>query len=144
MSISTTDISRVIDGVPKGLLINGKQIQTESTLKVEDPSTGETLAEVADASPEDGMDALDAAVAAQSSWAATDPRERGEILRRAFELVVARGEDIALLMTLEMASRCPRPVRRSPTVLSSSVGSLRRRCGFRGGTQSHRVGAPGY
>ena len=102
MSISTTNISRVIDGVPKGLLINGKQIQTESMLKVEDPSTGETLAEVADASPEDGMDALDAAVAAQSLWAATDPRERGEILRRAFELVVARGEDIALLMTLEM------------------------------------------
>ena len=102
MSVSTTDITRVIDGVPKGLLINGKQIQTESTLKVEDPSTGETLAEVADASPEHGMDALDAAVAAQSSWAATDPRERGEILRRAFELVVAGGEDIALLMTLEM------------------------------------------
>ena len=102
MSVSTTDITRVIDGVPKGLLINGKQIQTESTLKVEDPSTGETLAEVADASPEHGMDALDAAVAAQSAWAATDPRERGEILRRAFELVVAGGEDMALLMTLEM------------------------------------------
>ncbi len=102
MSVSTIDITRVIDGVPKGLLINGKQIQTDSTLEVEDPSTGETLAEVADASPEHGMDALDAAVAAQSSWAATDPRERGEILRRAFELVVAGGEDIALLMTLEM------------------------------------------
>jgi succinate-semialdehyde dehydrogenase/glutarate-semialdehyde dehydrogenase len=102
MSISTADISRVIDGVPKGLLINGKQIQTESTLKVEDPSTGETLAEVADATAEHGIEALDAAVAAKDSWAATDPRERGEILRRAFELVVARGEDIALLMTLEM------------------------------------------
>ena len=88
--------------MPKGLLINGKQIQTESTVKVEDPSTGETLAEVADASPEQGIEALDAAVAAQDSWAATDPRERGEILRRAFELLVSRGEDIALLMTLEM------------------------------------------
>ena len=42
MSVSTADISRVLDGVPKGLLINGKQIQTESTVKVEDPSTGET------------------------------------------------------------------------------------------------------
>jgi succinate-semialdehyde dehydrogenase/glutarate-semialdehyde dehydrogenase len=102
MSISTADITRVIDGVPKGLLINGKQIQTDATLKVEDPSTGETLAEVADATAEHGIEALDAAVAAKDSWAATDPRERGEILRRAFELVVARGEDIALLMTLEM------------------------------------------
>jgi len=102
MSVSTVDISRVLDGVPKGLVINGKQIQTDSTLKVEDPSTGETLAEVADASPEQGMEALDAAAAAQDSWAATDPRVRGEILRRAFDLLIARGEDIALLMTLEM------------------------------------------
>ena len=102
MSVSTADISRVLDGVPKGLLINGKQIQTEATLKVEDPSTGEVLVEVADATPEQGIEALDAAVAAKDSWAKTDPRERGEILRRAFELLVARGEDIALLMTLEM------------------------------------------
>ena len=77
-------------------------MQTEAAVKVEDPSTGEMLAEVADASPEQGIEALDAAVAAQDSWAATDPRERGEILRRAFELVVSRAEDIALLMTLEM------------------------------------------
>ena len=102
MSVSTADIGRVIDGVPKGLLINGKQIQTDATVKVEDPSTGETLAEVADASREQGIEALDAAVAVQDSWAGTDPRERGEILRRAFELLVTRGEDIALLMTLEM------------------------------------------
>ena len=85
MSVSTADISRVLDGVPKGLLINGKQIETEGAVKVEDPSTGEILVAVADASPEQGIEALDAAVAAQDSWAATDPRERGEILRRAFE-----------------------------------------------------------
>ena len=102
MSVSTAEIGRVIDGVPKGLLINGKQVQTEATVPVEDPATGETLAEVADASPEQGLQALDAAVAAAESWAATDPRERGEILRRGFELLVARGEDLALLMTLEM------------------------------------------
>ena len=62
MSVSAADITRVIDGVPKGLLINGEQIQTGSTVMVEDPSTGETLTEVADASPEQGMEALDAAV----------------------------------------------------------------------------------
>jgi len=60
------------------------------------------IAEVADASPAQGIAALDAAVAAQADWAATDPRERGEMLRRAFELLIERSEDIALLMTLEM------------------------------------------
>ena len=73
-----------------------------STVKVEDPSTGEMLAEVADACPEEGVEALDAAAAAQDSWAATAPRERGEILRRAFECWSTRAEDFALLMTLEM------------------------------------------
>jgi succinate-semialdehyde dehydrogenase/glutarate-semialdehyde dehydrogenase len=70
--------------------------------EVEDPSTGEAIAEVADAEIEDGKAALDAAVAKQSEWAATAPRERGEILRRAFELITARIDDLALLMTLEM------------------------------------------
>jgi len=83
-------------------LIGGKWISTEKTVPVEDPSTGEVIAEVADASPAQGIAALDAAVAAQADWAATDPRERGEILRRAFELLIERSEDIALLMTLEM------------------------------------------
>jgi succinate-semialdehyde dehydrogenase/glutarate-semialdehyde dehydrogenase len=57
---------------------------------------------VADATPEDAMAALDAACAVQAEWAATPPRERGEILRRAYEVVVARAEELALLMTLEM------------------------------------------
>ena len=88
--------------VPKGLLIGGKWIATEGAVEVEDPATGEIIAAVADASPEQGIEALDAAVAAPADWAATDPRERGEILRTAFELLVERSEDIALLMTLEM------------------------------------------
>ena len=60
------------------------------------------LTEVADASPADAMKALDAAAAAQKSWAATPARERSEILRAAFEKVTERADDIALLMTLEM------------------------------------------
>uniref|UniRef100_UPI003A945A62 aldehyde dehydrogenase family protein n=1 Tax=Microbacterium sp. TaxID=51671 RepID=UPI003A945A62 len=52
--------------------------------------------------PADGMRALDAAVAAQDAWAATAPRTRSDILRRAFDLVQAHKEDLALLMTLEM------------------------------------------
>ena len=58
--------------------------------------------QVADATVEDGRAALDAAVAAGPAWAATAPRERGEILRRAFELITERAEDLALIMTLEM------------------------------------------
>ncbi|MGH9102607.1 MAG: NAD-dependent succinate-semialdehyde dehydrogenase [Acidimicrobiales bacterium] len=94
----------VVADVPTGLLIGGAWRGSSSgrTLAVEDPSTGETLAEVADATPEDGMAALDAAVAAQSSWAASGPRERGELLRRAYEAITAKAEDLALIMTLEM------------------------------------------
>ena len=69
---------------------------------MEDPSTGETLCEVADASPADGKAALDAAVAAQPEWAAHPPRERGEILRRTYQLMTDRADELALLMTLEM------------------------------------------
>ena len=67
-----------------------------------DPATGETIKRIADADAADGMRALDAAVAASESWAATAPRVRGEILRRAFDLLQERKNDFALLMTLEM------------------------------------------
>jgi succinate-semialdehyde dehydrogenase / glutarate-semialdehyde dehydrogenase len=70
--------------------------------EVHDPADGSVIAEVADGSPLDAMDALDAAVAAQADWARTPPRDRGEILRRAFELLTARADDFARLMTLEM------------------------------------------
>jgi len=102
MGVTDEQVSRVLGAVPKGLLIGGKWISTENTIPVEDPSTGNVLASVADASPAQGIEALDAAVAAADDWAATDPRARGEILRKAFELLVERSEDIALLMTLEM------------------------------------------
>ena len=70
------------------LFIGGKWQSAEGgrTLPVEDPATGTTLCEVADASPADGVAALDAAVAAQAEWAATAPRDRGEILRRVSDL----------------------------------------------------------
>jgi succinate-semialdehyde dehydrogenase / glutarate-semialdehyde dehydrogenase len=104
--MSTTiasDERRVVESVPHRLLIGGEWRGGEhGTLEVEDPATGEVLAEVADASPADAVAALDAAVAAGPEWAAHAPRERGEILRRAFETIVERVDDLALLMTLEM------------------------------------------
>jgi succinate-semialdehyde dehydrogenase/glutarate-semialdehyde dehydrogenase len=94
--------TEIVDSIPRGLLIGGEWVQTSGTLAVEDPSTGELLAEVADATEQDALAALDAAVAAQPSWGEHPPRERGEILRRAYEEIVARQDELALLMTLEM------------------------------------------
>lgn len=90
--------------VPRGLYIDGEWIDAEggATLTVSDPSTGAVLAEIASASVADGKKAMDAAAAAQAGWAATAPRVRGELLRRAFELVIERADEFALLMTLEM------------------------------------------
>jgi len=96
--------AEVLAAVPKGLLIGGewRPAASGARLAVEDPATGETLCEVADGSADDAAAALDAAAAAQVAWAVHPPRERGEILRRAFELIAARTDDLALLMTLEM------------------------------------------
>ncbi|RZS80100.1 succinate semialdehyde dehydrogenase [Motilibacter rhizosphaerae] len=97
--------------VPTQLFIGGQWRDAEGarTVPVDDPATQEVLVEVADASVADGRAALDAAVAAQASWAGTAPRDRAEILRRAFETITARAEELALLMTLEMG----KPVKES-------------------------------
>ena len=96
--------SAVLSGVPKQLYIGGAWVDPAEggTLPVQDPATGETIAEVADARPDDAVRALDAAVAAQADWAAHPPRERGEILRRAWQVMNDRADELALLMTLEM------------------------------------------
>ncbi|KAA1395673.1 NAD-dependent succinate-semialdehyde dehydrogenase [Aeromicrobium ginsengisoli] len=94
----------VVGAVHPQLFIGGQWRDAEGgrTFAVEDPSNGATLVEVADASVADGKAALDAAVAAQTDWAATPPRDRGEILRKAFEIITERADELALLMTLEM------------------------------------------
>ncbi|MGW1341955.1 NAD-dependent succinate-semialdehyde dehydrogenase, partial [Kribbella sp. NPDC002412] len=99
-----TSEQEVVAACPTELFIGGKWRAAAGgkTLAVEDPATGTALCEVADASPADGVAALDAAVAAQAEWAATAPRERGEILRRTYELMTEQADDLALLMTLEM------------------------------------------
>ena len=104
MAVTAELEAELLAQVPTGLLIDGQWRDAAGgrTFDVEDPATGKVLLSIADASTEDGALALDAAAAAQAGWARTAPRERGEILRRAFELVTARAEDFALLMTLEM------------------------------------------
>ena len=88
----------------RGLLIGGTWRDAEGgkRLDVIDPADGSVLTDVADGSVSDAVDALDAAVAAQAGWAATPPRERGEILRTAFGLIIERAEQFAHLMSLEM------------------------------------------
>ncbi|WP_431246642.1 NAD-dependent succinate-semialdehyde dehydrogenase [Leifsonia xyli] len=95
--------SELLARVPGGLFIGGRwEAGTRDAIQVQDPATGRVIKRIANATPEDGMRALDAAVAAADAWAATAPRVRGEILRRAWELLQERREDFALLMTLEM------------------------------------------
>jgi succinate-semialdehyde dehydrogenase/glutarate-semialdehyde dehydrogenase len=103
VSIATEE-QTVVDGVEKRLYIGGewRDASGGGTLEVEDPSTGETLCEIADATPEDAEAALDAAVTVQPEWGATPPNERSEILWRAFEALNERTDELALLMTLEM------------------------------------------
>ena len=102
--VDSAQEQKVVGAVPTGLFIGGEWHPAENgaTFAVEDPSTGRQLARVADASPADGLRALDAAVKAQTGWASVPPRERSDILRRAYELLLERQEDLALLMTLEM------------------------------------------
>ncbi len=102
--MSQQDERRVVEAVPQGLFIGGewRPAAGGAELEVVDPSTEQVLTTVADASVDDGRAALDAAVAAQADWARSAPRDRGEILRAAFEKITERAEDLALLMTLEM------------------------------------------
>ncbi|GAA1632008.1 NAD-dependent succinate-semialdehyde dehydrogenase [Georgenia ruanii] len=90
--------------LPDGLFIAGEWRAGErgTTIDVTDPATGEVVKTIADASPADGLAALDAACDAFPAWAATPARERAELLRRAFDLLQERKEDFALLMTIEM------------------------------------------
>src|SRR5215212_7597409 len=103
MAVATNE-QQVIESIPTKLYIGGEWVDGAEgdTIAVEDPSTEETLIEVASGNKDDAFKALDAACAAQKEWAATPPMERGEILRRAYEAMKERADDLALLMTLEM------------------------------------------
>jgi len=122
MAITTVDEQRVIDRVRKQLFIAGTWREgAAGTLSVEDPATGEPIADVADASAEDADSALAAASDAFPAWAATAPRERAEIIRRAYELMLQRSDELALLMTLEMG----KPLAESAGEVSYAAAFLR-------------------
>jgi succinate-semialdehyde dehydrogenase/glutarate-semialdehyde dehydrogenase len=115
-------VREVLSAVPTGLLIDGKwRCDQGVTFPVHDPATGHELAQVTDASPEDGMAALDAAVAAQHAWAETAPRERADLLRAAYDATLGRRDEFATLMTLEMG----KPIAEAQAELDYAVDFLR-------------------
>lgn len=109
MRSQPTTIEAVLEKVPTGLFIAGRSVPAQSgaTFPVVDPATEQTLLSVADATAADAQQAMAAAVAAASSWAQTAPRERAEILHRAFTILEGRAEELALLMALELGRALP-------------------------------------
>ncbi|MCZ4327261.1 NAD-dependent succinate-semialdehyde dehydrogenase [Brachybacterium paraconglomeratum] len=96
-------IAEVLERTPTSSFVGGRFLGGTAALEVIDPATGAALTRVVDADASSvGAKALDAACAAQADWAATTPRERSEMLRRAYELCHERADDLAALMTLEM------------------------------------------
>jgi succinate-semialdehyde dehydrogenase / glutarate-semialdehyde dehydrogenase len=85
------------------LFIGGKWVPASSgdRFDVLDPATGDVIASVSDGGVDDAMAAVDAAAGAFPAWASTPPRERSETLRRAFELMTSRADDLAKLVSLE-------------------------------------------
>jgi succinate-semialdehyde dehydrogenase / glutarate-semialdehyde dehydrogenase len=105
--VTESDLPSVLgaeEPCPTGLLIDGSFVGAAEgrTLAVEDPATGRTIARVADASESDCMAALEAAVAAQASWAGSAPRDRARILRRAADALREQVDQLAALLTAEM------------------------------------------
>jgi len=90
--------------IPSGLYIGGEWRSSTSgaTFDVLNPSDETVLGQIADATPEDAVAALDAATSAQEEWGRITARERSDFLRRVYELLHERKEDIAWVMSAEM------------------------------------------
>jgi succinate-semialdehyde dehydrogenase/glutarate-semialdehyde dehydrogenase len=104
-----TSIEQVLESVPTGLFIGGDWSKGGSggSIPVVDPSNENVLAEVSAATPQDGLDAVEAAAAAGPDWAARTPRHRAEVLARTFQLMTERAEAIARLIVLENGKSLP-------------------------------------
>ena len=99
-----TRAEQLIAAIPTGVFIDGRWSPAASgrQLDVRNPATEAVIARVADGGPDDARRAIEVAARTQASWGATAPRERSEILRRAYELVMERQDDLAVIMTSEM------------------------------------------
>src|SRR5690606_38288219 len=117
------DSLKLLDRVPRQLFIGGEWIDAESgkTLDVRNPATNETLVSIADADEIDAQRAMDAAASAQESWAQVSPREKSDLLRRAYDLVIERKEEFATIITLEMG----KPLAESRTEVQYAADYIR-------------------
>jgi len=106
--VTATLVDAVRD-VPKALMIGGEQRAASdgATFDVLDPATGQVLATVASGTVDDAVSCVDAAAAAAAGWAATAPRQRSDILRRAYELMVERADILAQLIVAENGKALP-------------------------------------
>jgi succinate-semialdehyde dehydrogenase / glutarate-semialdehyde dehydrogenase len=122
MSTATAE-QEIVGAVKPQLYIGGEWRDggEGATIPVEDPATGETLVEVADATVDDAKAALGAAHEAFQTWRDHPPRERGDILRRAYDVLTERADDLALLMTLEMG----KPVAESKAEIAYAANFFR-------------------
>src|ERR687883_1072639 len=113
----------VLDGVKTRLYVGGewRDAGEGGTIPVEDPATGETIAEVPDATAQDADAALGAAHETFQEFRNHPPRERGDVLRRAYDLITERTDDLALLMTLEMG----KPVAESKAEIAYAANFFR-------------------
>jgi succinate-semialdehyde dehydrogenase/glutarate-semialdehyde dehydrogenase len=107
--MSTIALSSEAGAVPSQLLVGGRWMDASDgrTFRVDDPATGAVIAVVADGSVEDGLAAVSAAHDALPGWAATPPRQRAEVLRRTFELMTQRTEELARLIVRENGKALP-------------------------------------
>jgi succinate-semialdehyde dehydrogenase / glutarate-semialdehyde dehydrogenase len=122
MSTATAE-QTILDAVRTQLYVGGawRDAGEGGTLEVEDPATGQAIAEIADATVDDAKEALGAAHETFQEWRQTAPRERGDILRRAYDVITERADDLALLMTLEMG----KPVAESKAEIAYAANFFR-------------------
>jgi succinate-semialdehyde dehydrogenase/glutarate-semialdehyde dehydrogenase len=97
------ETAQILLDVPTDLFVGGKWVPAAAGTRfdVVDPATGTAVTTVANGDVGDAIAAVDAAAEAAAGWAATPPRQRGEILRRAFELMTAQADGLARLVSLE-------------------------------------------
>lgn len=102
--VTTAQARALIEAIPTGLYIDGQWVEAASGKRCDviNPATEQVIASIADGGPEDAKRAIDVAARVQPTWARTSPRERSRILRRAYDLMVARQDQLAVIMTAEM------------------------------------------
>ena len=134
----------LLANVPTDLWIGGKWRKSSDNARFDviDPATERKIASVASATIEDAKAAIDAADAAFEAWAGRKPRERGEILRKAYELIMRDAERFAKLITLRTARRSPIRVAKSLMPPNSSAGTRKKPCAITAKSRARRPAAP--